>query len=406
MLILWIILLLLWAGWLTQALLSALMQHKLERRLRRSTRDRYADHVPTTAVIVPFKGDEAGLSDHVDRLLAQTYEAAAYFFIVETEDDPARAILQAAQKQYPQRHIEILIAGEAPDDRGQKVHNQLCAMRHLLEGDYGEAVWVFADSDAAMDEGWLGEMVAPLRDQRTGCTTGYRWLIPTLESKSSASCFASVMNSSAIGFLVRREFGLAWGGSMAVRREVALELDYPNQVATTLSDDYMMSRLMLAAGLRIYFVPSCLVASPCDFDWKGLRDFAQRQYKITKVYMPSVYYRALMLPSLYLLGWATSFLMVVLDRGPLAIVAAALMLAVTVLDFIRSRRRAAVIRRAFGKATFEQMTATLRLDRYATPVWMAVHLGLMFSAFFGRTIDWRGKRYRMDGPQHIQRLHP
>jgi hypothetical protein len=44
------------------------------------------------------------------------------------------------------------------------------------------------------------------------------------------------------------------------------------------------------------------------------------------------------------------------------------------------------------------------LDRWATWLWMSLHALLLARAALGRTIRWRGIRYRLHGPQRIERL--
>ena len=404
----WILLVLVWVAWVTQAVLSALMAHKLCRRLGHARRDKFEAYRPTVAVIVPFKGVEPGIEQHLENLCTQAYPDYHLLLVVEAEDDPAVPLLRAVQERFADQRIQLLVAGEAPDTRGQKVHNQLCALRHLLAADLGEEVWVFADSDAAPGPRWLGDLVGPLQQvDRNGATTGYRWLVPSPDASGRvtlASRLASIMNSSAVGFLGRDAFTHAWGGSMAVRRATAVELDYPGLLENTLSDDYMLSRMVKATDTRIRFVPFCLVASPCEFTWGSLYSFAQRQYRITKVYMPWLYYGALMLPALYVGGFISAWAALLTLRGPLCWLAAVPIAAVVASDIARGAIRQRVVRRAFGEETLQNFGDTFILDRWLAPLWMALHGVFMLSAFFGRTIAWRGKTYRMDAPDQTHRL--
>lgn len=410
---LWIIAVGLWVLWVAQAVISALMMHKLYRRLLPARTTRYDNFQPHIAVIVPFKGLEPGLEDHVRRLCAQRYRNYRLLFVVEDDQDPAARLLGqiAAEPGHPP--IAVLSAGQAPPTRGQKVHNQLCAIEHLRQADYGESVWVFADSDAAPGEHWLFDLAGPLERPETGCSTGYRWLIPQPNANGRVhpgSRFASIFNASATGFLVRERFVYAWGGSMAIRRDDALAWDYPGRLAQTLSDDYMMSRMLGEQNLRIYFVPKCLVASPVAMDWHGLAHFARRQYRITKVYAPRLYYAALWLPVLYIAGWLTAAAAVIggLAIGDIGWWAAGLAAIGLVVggDQIRAAYRRRVVQQAFGPQMARQLADTLAWDRWATPLWMAVNGVLLWSCLLGRTINWRGKWYRMDSPTQTRRIDP
>ncbi len=58
---------------------------------------------------------------------------------------------------------------------------------------------------------------------------------------------------------------------------------------------------------QIYFVPSCLVPTPAAFSSASLWNFAHRQYLITRVYMPSLYFYALTAMTVFMAGFITSW---------------------------------------------------------------------------------------------------
>ncbi|MCG8400306.1 MAG: glycosyltransferase [Firmicutes bacterium] len=197
---LWIILISLWVSWCAQAILSVLLVRKFARRLTRTPREVYETYRPKAVVIVPFKGIEPGIEEHIQRLAEQSYPDYRLVFIVQSEDDAAHDLLQQAARSSA-RVCDIVIAGDAPPTVGQKVHNHLRALEFIKNQQWNERVWVFADSDAAPGSDWLGNLVGPLHDKRTGVTTGYRWLIPDcpppLQGGATIwSHFASIINSS------------------------------------------------------------------------------------------------------------------------------------------------------------------------------------------------------------------
>ena len=70
----------------------------------------------------------------------------------------------------------------------------------------------------------------------------------------------------------------------------------------------------------------------------------------------------------------------------------------------RATLRRAIINQAFGPAVLRQMKTTLLIDRWLTPLWMALHCLLILRAAVGNTMTWRGIRYRLQGRQKTQRL--
>ena len=61
-------------------------------------------------------------------------------------------------------------------------------------------------------------------------------------------------------------------------------------------------------------------------------------------------------------------------------------------------------RAAFGPDGVRYLRRTLWVDCWLTWLVMGVNLALLLGAAVGRTIAWRGIRYRMDGPQQVRRL--
>lgn len=404
----------LWLAWVAQAWLSALQVRKFARRFERPRRAAFDRYRPRVAVIVPFKGLEPGLERHIEALFNQDYPDYQLVLVVESEQDPAYPLIGRVASRCPQRRARVLMAGIAPAGTGQKVHNQITAIEHLQREAGGEEVWVFADSDAVPGPNWLGDLVGPLgQASKTAVTTGYRWLIPEAregESRPSVwSCLASVMNSSVACWCGRDEFNHAWGGSMAVRVATAQEGGLLDLLRGSLTDDYAMTRMARRLGRRVYFVPRCLVASPAAMGLAELVNFAHRQYLITRVCAPGLYAAALGFHALFVSAFVSAWVVLgvelargaggwrwIIPAGAIALTAAG--------HQVRAGFRRRAVRNAFGERGLDRLACALRLDRWATPLWMTLHGLLIVRAGFGRTMCWRGIRYRLDGPQKVQRL--
>lgn len=407
-------------AWGVQAILAVVAQHKLADRTGKPQTDRFACYRPPAVLIVPFKGIEPALRDNLKSLFTQDYLNYELLLIVEDEQDPAYPLLVEAIGQHPERDAEILTAGKANDNEGQKVHNLIAAVEHLRERNGYEEVWVFADSDAVPGPRWLGELVGPLWQDRTAVTTGFRWLIPTAAPESDpashpashpghkvnlAAKIASILNSSTTGFIRRDNFTHAWGGSMAMRVSTAHNADLTGRWQGAISDDYQVTRMCRDLGKRVYFVPECLVASPVDYNWAQLCNFAYRQYVITRIHVPFVFLAAILINALYLLGLASAMtLLFTQPNDHVAQIATGALITVFIANQIRASYRRHVVRLTLGPDVVNQLKPTFLLERWTTPIWMGINLLLLIRAAFGRVITWRGIRYRIDGPQQIQRL--
>jgi hypothetical protein len=226
------------------------------------------------------------------------------------------------------------------------------------------------------------------------------------------------MNSSVLAFAGTGKFNFAWGGSMAMLTQTALDGDLLGMWHGALCDDYQVTRMARTLNKRVYFVHRCIVASPDAWSWPGLRDFAYRQYLLTRVYTPGLYALAL----LVLWTYPLAFWLVIVTQAlyavdwflPLgigsfltpAIVTCVAYGLVFALDQVRHHHRKIAMRHALQPDVRARMTRVLQLDAWGTARFMQTHAWLATRALFSNRMTWRGITYRLDGPRSCQRIDP
>ena len=410
--------------WCAQAVLAAAQVRRFSRRLRRGTREAYRSFRPEAWVVVPFKGVDAEAVANLHALFRQAYPRFRLLLVVESEGDPAHRLLREERAKFPGVRSEVVVAGPAPPHRGQKVHNQLAALRHALaeagqgapraapEDAHEDRAWVFADSDAAADPAWLGNLVGPLVErERTAVTTGYRWLVPARGPEGRfrwGGRVASVINGQVATFASLERAAFAWGGSMALLEGTAAEGDLLGRWEEALSDDFQVTAVARASGRRVLFLPECLVESPVDMPLPALFEFSRRQYLITRVHAPLFFGLVVASVGFYCLaaGVAAAAVVGLPWHGDAwaAGAAAAAAAVVAACNQLRARWRARVVKGLFGPQTTARLAPALRLDRWATTPVMALNLLLLLRGCVGREIRWRGHGYRLRGPLDVQRI--
>jgi len=271
------------------SLLEGIRAVKHLRTFRLQTRWR-----PSIAVFCPCKGLDEGFQKNVQSILDQDYPSFQAVFIVESERDPAFNELKSLG-------VTVLVAGEATT-RGQKVHN----LTHGVEQAGADAdVFVFCDVDARFPCDWLKNLIAPLEDAAVGASTGYRWYVPT--RGRPATLLRSIWNASVVTMLGAHTRNFVWGGSMAMRREVFNRIGIRRAWEGAVSDDYAVTRAVREAGMRIVFIPACLIPSYGDCSWRDLFEFTTRQIIITRVYEPRMWRMALVSQSIFNIAFWWSF---------------------------------------------------------------------------------------------------
>ena len=239
-------------------------------------------------VFCPCKGVDPEFEENIRSILDQDYPGYRVHFIVESQEDPACDALRQLGV------TKILVAGQAKD-RGQKVHNLAYGVGY---GGRDCDVLVFCDSDARYPPDWLSNLVPPLAgDAAVGAATGYRWYVP--RPLTFPNLLRSAWNAVAVSALGNPRRCFAWGGSLAIRRETFERIGVLQGWQGSVSDDYAITRAVQAAGLKIVFVPRCLIPSYGNCGWADLAEFTTRQMIITRVYYNGLWRAALVSYSIF-----------------------------------------------------------------------------------------------------------
>ncbi len=395
--------------WVLLAVVGVLQNRRHARLFSNRAPSGSQDFHPPAVIIMPIKGIDRDLPGCIAGLCNQRYPDYRVIIVLESEDDPAFPVVQGELAKHPGREAQVMIAGQAGPNEGQKIHNQRHVLQRLLPTLDDDDIIAFADSDAIPGPQWLMNMIARLATPRVGVTTGYRWMAPDPSKPVTLwSHLGSVINGSIASMHRPNDTDQAWGGAMAMRVSTARRGDLLGQLAGALTDDYPITRMCNQLGLIVRYVPRCLAATPVDFTLRSLWTFARRQYLITRIYVPSIFWFSFSMVTLWLIGLAAAVSAVIigLHREAAWQWAAPLgaMIAVFLLNQLRARYRTATIRAAFGQEMVERLRTTLLIDRWLTPVWMLLHWLIILSALLGNRFTWRGYRYQLDGPRNVRRL--
>lgn len=381
----------LWLG-----LLSLLNGVRFVRYLQEELTKETTEFTPFVTVFVPCRGVDQGLKENFDSLLDQDYPAFEIVLVSDAADDPALAIFTQARHTFAGQSgplIRTVVAGAATDS-GQKVHNLRAGVK---AADPQSEVFVFTDTDARTRKFWLRSLVAPLQDEKIGATTGYRWFIPV--KGGFASHLQSVWNAAIASALGKRgDKNFCWGGSTGIRRETFEALQIDERWRGTVSDDFIVTRVLLEAGLPIKFVPQCLTPSFEDCSLGGLIAFTTRQLKITRVYAPHLWKPVLIGSVIFALTFFGG-LGLVAARAALRL-SFATPLVVVLLMFamgaVKSHLRLRAVALVIPDARMKAASATLA----HITLWPIASLLFLYNAFaaISRRIKWRGITYELKSP--------
>jgi len=355
---------------------------------------------PKTVLIVPCKGIDPAFDHNIASFFAQDYENFLLWFVVADRSDPAYQQLCRLKDQHQNSSkaldVQILVAGAVePDTCSQKIHNLLHCYKKITDDI---EIMAFADSDACIAPNWLSHLVYPLRKPKNGAASGYRWFVPRKNNLPTLAL--SALNAKIAQLLGNTMFNLAWGGSMAVRTDVFRQLNLDKIWQKSLSDDLSLSSAVKKAKMRIAFVPACLVASYEQTNLRKLFEFGRRQFLITRIYAPGTWWFGLISCIYSILGlWAGAALAVcavAADDKNLS-----LYVFVPILFFFSQFIRALLRQKTVYKLLSEdrrRLKAAAAADIALFWLWSWLLFCVIVASAFGRTIRWRGIRYKLLGP--------
>ncbi len=361
--------------------------------VRKETARPLPDFQPYVSVIAPGRGLEPGLAENFQTLLNQDYARYEVLFVFDRGDDPATEVVRQLIKEN-KVSARIVIAGAATDS-GQKVHNLRVAVNEI---DPMSEVLVFVDSDARPRTKWLKQLVAPLADETLGASSGYRWFIP--EKGGIASRLRGVWNASiasALGGDTSKNF--CWGGSTAIRRTTFERLKISERWRGTVSDDFIVTRVLKESKQPVHFTPNCLVPSVGDCGLTELLEFTTRQIKITRVYASHLWLPLLLGSALFTIVFFGGLILLIVQilSGFTPIILPLILTILFALGATKSliRWRAVCIPLANHHSA---MRRDLAAHIVLWPIASLLYLFNTITAGFSRRINWRGITYELKSP--------
>jgi cellulose synthase/poly-beta-1,6-N-acetylglucosamine synthase-like glycosyltransferase len=356
---------------------------------------------PKTAVVLCLRGADPCLPACIEGLLDQDYPDYHVHIVVDSRQDPAWQIAEEVVRRRKPGNVRIVVLAERRDTCSLKCSGVVQAVSGLDES-YGAVALV--DADTVPHPGWLGELLAPLADERVGAATGNRWYMPGQGSWGALARY--LWNAAAV--VQMYWYRIPWGGSLALKTEILRQSDLLQRWGNAFCEDTMLYRALRRQGLRVAFVPSLMMVNREQCNLGDFFRWARRQLLTARLYHPRW-------PAVVAHGIGTSCVLA-LAAGLLAAAlltrrwdaagwaALGLGLYFLALPLLLAPMEACVRRivRARGEAT-RWMTASGFLHVLAAiPLTQVVYPAALVSAMLVRMVDWRGVTYRIEGPWRIR----
>ncbi len=332
---------------------------------------------PPVTVLKPLCGAEPQLAECLRTLLRQDYPDLQVVCGVRERHDPAVAVVEALQREFPERELRLIVDARQ-HGTSAKVSNLINMLAHARH-DY----LVIADSDVHVPPEYVERVVSPLLEPGVGLVTcpyhgrpsGGPW-----SALGAAFIDEWFMPSVRVAALFGSR-AFAFGATIALSGGTLQKIGGLAAIADQLADDYRLGELTRMQGLSTVLSDVVVETVVTEPTLGHLSRHELRWLRTIRAVRPLSYaglFVTFALP-VAALGWLLAG-----GHGPVRSLLLVTVLARTMLHFAVGRR------------------GVPRAGLWAVPVGDALGFGLWFWGFAARHVHWRQTRYAIarDGSAH------
>jgi len=249
-----------------------------------------ADAWPEALVIMSLRGGDESLRETLDGLAAQNYPHYRVRLVVDNCDDEVNRVVRSWRRAHPGTALQVEYLHEPLRSCTLKcsaVHQVLkdeaahddaaCSDETLRDG-----VVVLVDGDSDPYPNWLRDAVAPLADRDVGGVTGNRWYFP--RAGGIAAWCRFVFTAFSLPAMFGNRF--SWGGTLALRREIACSSEFLAAFARTPTEEQTCFEYLPKIGKRMHFAPQLIQWNPESIDFAGAETHMFRQSAWSRLFYP------------------------------------------------------------------------------------------------------------------------
>jgi ceramide glucosyltransferase len=367
-------------GFLLLAVAAAI---RFRRRQRRSAVD---GAWPPVTLLKPLCGLEPNLEANLESFFRQDYPSFEIIFGTRDRNDPALEVVRALQSRYPRVAVKLVCSGEPV-----RPNAKVCSLEKMCAAASFDHL-VISDSDVQVTPDYLRDVVGPLLDPSVGMVTCLYRGVPTggIWSRLEALGMSVEMTSGVLVAEMLEGMRFALGPTMATRRDVLERVGGVAPLADFCADDYLLGNQIYRSGYTVVLSPFVIDHVVLNRSFEASLSHQVRWMKSTRFSRRKGHIGSALTFAMPfgLLGMAAGIAL----GNPLLATA---LLAWAVLNRI-------ILSAAVGWAVVGDSRALRYCWLY--PVRDLLGFFLWCASFMGRSIVWRGTRYRLEPGGKMARL--
>ena len=342
------------------------------------------NRTPSVTLLKPLKGLDSETADCLRSWLAQPYSGnVQILFGVASPADPVCELARQLVASYPKADAQLVIC---PENLGANAKvSTLIQLMRLARHD----VIIVSDADVWVPEGFLSQIVTPLKDPMLGLVNCFYRMVTSV-SRGAATVKERTINNLAMrweAFVVNADFwsqvlqsrslkplDFALGAVMATTRAQLAKMGSFESLADYLADDYQLGHLIARNGARIGICPLVVECRNVPMSWSEVWTHQVRWARTIRVCQPRPYFFSqLHNPTVWPWLWALWQPM-----GATLAIACGCLLTRMAAGFYCERKLT-------GRADLNSLWMAPVKDLLQSVIWAL--------AFCGRQIKWRGQYF-------------
>jgi len=323
------------------------------------------------SVLKPLSGLDAGLETNLRGFFTQDYPSFEILFAVRHEHDDAVPTVRKLQAEHPHVSSRLLLTGDPPYPNA-KVFALDAMSRHAQH-----EILVMSDSDVGVKPDFLRAIAAEFQDPKLGVSTcPYRAVPgPSIWSQLEAAGMNTEFLSGVLVARMLEGMRFALGPTITARKQVLAAIGGFDRLKDYLAEDFVLGKFAAGLGHRVilssYVIEHHIGSQP----FRANAAHRLRWMRSTRRSRPAGYIGQLFTNPLPI---ALLLIAVRADWWPL--------LLLTVL------LRAAAAWAVAGFVLHDPLCAS---RWWLIPLQDLLSFAFWIAGFFGDTIVWRGRKYRL-----------
>lgn len=322
------------------------------------------------SILKPLSGMDLGLESNLRTFFEQDYPSFEILFAVRSEADPAAQVVSRLQKEFSHIPSRLVITGE-PSYPNAKVFS----LDRMLAAAANDLV-VMSDSDIRVTPDLLRTVAAEFQDAHLAVATcPYRAVPgPSFWSRLEATGMNTDFWGGALVARMLEGMRFAVGPTIAARRSVLLEIGGATRLKDYLAEDFVMGKFAAEAGHGVLLSSYVIEHHIGSSTFSENVEHRLRWNRSTRRSRPAGY-----VGQLFTMPVPLALLVCALSPSWWPVLPIALLV------------------RAAAANSVSQRVLRTKLNWFLLPVEDLMGFCFWLAGFFGNTISWRGRRYRLFG---------